>query len=120
VKKPDTSSVGQVKQTTTTTTTQIKKPDIKTTTTTTDKSPPSNNIPRFADKIYPEGITEETYNEKGRVILRHVIKKAGEQTSYLKIVYDWGGVFYFRNEVELSSSSYQQEMQNAKDYFKNK
>lgn len=120
VKRPDTSSVGLVKQTTTTTTTQVKKPDIKTTTTNTDKSPPSNNIPKFADKIYPEGITEETYNEKGRVILRHVVKKASEQTSYLKIVYDWGGVFYFRNEVELSSSSYQQELQNAKDYFKNK
>jgi len=118
VQKPDTSSVVQNKQTTTIV--QNKKPDIKNTTTTTDKKAPATNLPKFADKAYPEGITHETYNEKGMVIYRDVVKKSTQQDSYLKIVYDWGGVFYFRNEVELSSSSYQQELQNAREYFKGK
>jgi len=82
-----------------------------------DKQKPVSNLPKFEEKFYPEGITQETYNEKGRVITRNVVKKNGVQISYVKIVYDWGGIFYFKDELSMSSSSYNQELETAKKYF---
>jgi cytoskeletal protein CcmA (bactofilin family) len=85
-----------------------------------DKQKPTSNLPKFVEKNYPEGITEETYKEKGRIITREVVKKNGVQISYVKIVYDWGGVFYFKDELSMSSSSYSQEIESAKKYFDSK
>ena len=42
------------------------------------------------------------------------------QTVYSKIVYDWGGVYYFKNDVSLSISTYEQELKTAKESFNQK
>ncbi len=94
--------------------------DISQKKTDANKGKQTPTIPKFEDKVYPEGITEETYKEKGRVLLRHVVKKSGVQYSYIKISYDWGGMFYFKDELSMSPSTYTQELQQAKDYFKKK
>lgn len=97
-----------------------KKKPKDTTKPVVDKQKPTSNLPKFVEKNYPEGITEETYKEKGRIITREVVKKNGVQISYVKIVYDWGGVFYFKDELSMSSSSYSQEIESAKKYFDSK
>ncbi len=97
-----------------------KKPKDKPANPNTEKPKPTSSLPKFVEKFYPEGITEETYNEKGRVITRHVVKKNGVQISYVKLVYDWGGVFFFKDELSMSGSSYNQELATAKKYFEKK
>jgi hypothetical protein len=97
-----------------------KKKPKDTTKPVVDKQKPTSNLPKFVEKNYPEGITEENYKEKNRVITREVVKKNGVQISYVKIVYDWGGVFYFKDELSMSSSSYSQEIESAKKYFDSK
>ncbi len=71
-------------------------------------------VPKIIDSDYHEGITEETVNETNRTIYRTVVKIDGTAVNYQKIVYTWGGVFFFKNESNLTQSLFDQEIKNAK------
>ena len=67
------------------------------------------------DKDYPEGISEDKVTESNRVIYRTIIKKATTQEVFSKVVYNWGGVFYFKNSNNLTESNYTSELKRMKD-----
>ncbi len=71
-------------------------------------------VPKIRDSDYREGVTEETVNEITRVIYRTVVKKDGAAYNYQKIVYNWGGIFYFKNENIITEISFEQDIKNAK------
>ena len=76
--------------------------------------PKTAPIPKIIDSDYRDGITEETLTEATRVIYRTVVKKEGSTFNYQKIVYGWGGIFYFKNENSITEISFNQEISNAK------
>ncbi len=76
-------------------------------------------VPKIRDSDYKEGVTEETVAETNRSIFRVVIKKDGATYNYQKIVYKWGGVFYFKNDNSITESTYVQDIKNAKAVLKN-
>jgi hypothetical protein len=80
--------------------------------------PAAPAIPKIRDSDYLEGITEETVNENNRTIYRTVVKKEGTTFNYQKIVYNWGGIFYFKNEVSMTQLLFEQELKNSKAVFK--
>jgi hypothetical protein len=73
-----------------------------------------------AVKTYADGISEETITEKGRIITRHIVTKNNDQITFTKIVYDWGGIYYFKNDVSISLTDYEQELKTAKESFQPK
>ena len=77
--------------------------------------PKTAPIPKIVDSDYREGVTEETITETNRVIYRTVIKKEGLAFNYQKIVYSWGGIFYFKNENSITEISFNQDINNAKE-----
>lgn len=80
----------------------------------TKPTTPNTNIPKIIDSDYKDGVTEETINENNRAIYRTVVKKDGAASNYQKIVYNWGGVFYFKNDNSITELTFQQELKNAK------
>ena len=84
-----------------------------------EKAPPIPKVvapvPKIRDSDYREGVTEETVNETTRVIYRTVVKKDGAAYNYQKIVYNWGGIFYFKNENIITEISFEQDIKNAKE-----
>ncbi|MBL0072161.1 MAG: hypothetical protein IPP34_10295 [Bacteroidetes bacterium] len=72
------------------------------------------------DKDYPEGISEETLPESNRTIYRTVIRKATTQEVFSKVVYNWGGIFYFKNNTSLTESNYSIELKRMKDLLNQK
>ena len=75
-------------------------------------------VPKIRDSDYREGVTDETINESNRIIYRTVVKKDGTAFNYQKIAYNWGGVFYFKNDVSITESSFNQDIKNAKNELK--
>jgi hypothetical protein len=74
----------------------------------------STAVPKILSSDYKEGITEETVKESNRTIQRVVVKMDGSATNYQKIVYNWGGIFYFKNEGSITQSTFEQDIKNAK------
>jgi hypothetical protein len=42
----------------------------------------------------------------------------GTAYNYQKIVYNWGGVFYFKNELSMTEITFDQEIKNARAILK--
>jgi hypothetical protein len=74
--------------------------------------------PKIKDSDYQEGVTEETINESNRTIKRVIVKIDGKSDDYQKVVYNWGGVFYFKNEVSITQNTFEQEIKNARATLK--
>ena len=75
---------------------------------------PTTAVPKIKESDYQEGITDETVNEPNRSILRTVVKKDGVTYNYQKISYNWGGIFYFKNEQAITAILFDQEINNAR------
>ena len=45
---------------------------------------------------YPEGVTEESYIEPGRKIIKRIVVKGNDTNEYTKVIYSWA-VYYFKN-----------------------
>ncbi|MFM8431347.1 MAG: hypothetical protein ACKOA1_00970, partial [Bacteroidota bacterium] len=60
------------------------------------------------------GITEQKIEEAKSTIYRVVVKKDGTVINYQKVVYNWGGVFFFKNDKQISQTTYDQEIKQAK------
>jgi len=52
-------------------------------------------------KKYPEGITVENYNKKGKKIKRVIVNRKGIAKEYIEVVYSYG-TYYFRNGQNIS------------------
>ncbi|MFM2206084.1 MAG: hypothetical protein RL213_59 [Bacteroidota bacterium] len=74
--------------------------------------------PKIKDSDYQEGITEETITESNRSIKRVVIKVDGKADDYQKVVYNWGGIFYFKNEMSITQTTFEQDIKNARATLK--
>jgi len=77
----------------------------------------TTSVPKIVDSDYRDGVTEETVTESNRTIYRTVVKKDGAATNYQKIVYNWGGVFFFRNDNNITQTTFDQDIKQAKAAF---
>ncbi|HNQ12051.1 MAG TPA: hypothetical protein PKM16_02520 [Bacteroidia bacterium] len=84
-----------------------------------NKKEANTMIPVFVDRNYPEGITEETENESNRTIYKTIVKRSTTTDVFYKLVYNWGGVYYFKNELSLTEATYLTEIKNVKNQLKN-
>jgi hypothetical protein len=50
---------------------------------------------------YPEGVTEESYTEGNKVIIRRVVVNGNKADDYSKVIAKWG-TFYFRNGQSIT------------------
>ncbi|MFM7217406.1 MAG: hypothetical protein ACKO1U_05255 [Bacteroidota bacterium] len=71
-------------------------------------------VPKIKNSDYREGVTEEKVEESNRTIYRVVVKKDGDAINYQKIVYNWGGVYFFKNESSITQTTYDQDIKIAK------
>ncbi|MBL0052543.1 MAG: hypothetical protein IPP29_14055 [Bacteroidetes bacterium] len=69
-------------------------------------------------KEYAEGITEEKIEETKLTTYKTIVKRKSSQEVYKKVVYNWGGVFYFKNDQSISELSYNLLINNAKKELK--
>ena len=50
---------------------------------------------------YPEGVTEESYTEGNKVIIRRVVVNGNKADEYSKVIAKWG-TFYFKNGQSIT------------------
>lgn len=60
-------------------------------------------------KKYPQGITEISENDPTCKITKRVVVKGNEAWVYTRKVYNWGGVYYFKDGVQISENTFNQE-----------
>jgi hypothetical protein len=84
----------------------------------TTSSTPSTEVPKVVESDYKDGVTEEKIPESNRTIERTVIKRFGEFNNYQKIIYNWGGIFYYRNESPMTATAFVSEINEAKQQLK--
>ncbi|MFN8229301.1 MAG: hypothetical protein U0V03_00090 [Bacteroidia bacterium] len=70
----------------------------------------SDRIAKLLAK-YPQGITEETINGQGVVIIQRVVVKDQMAWVYQKKIFNWGGITFFRDETVITESTYELETQ---------
>ncbi len=80
--------------------------------------PVAASVPKIIESDYKEGVTDETIKENNRTIYRTVVKKDGSALNYQKVVYNWGGVFYFKNDNSMTELTFQQELKNFRAELK--
>ncbi len=64
---------------------------------------------RKAEEGYDGGqapVHFEEIEEKNRRITKATVKHGDKSVVYMKIVYDWGGIYYFRDDRSISESMY--------------
>jgi hypothetical protein len=54
---------------------------------------------------YPQGVTEESYTEGNKVIIRRVVVQGNKADEYSKVIAKWG-TFYFKNGQSISERSW--------------
>ncbi|MCB0794756.1 MAG: hypothetical protein KDB88_08470, partial [Flavobacteriales bacterium] len=76
---------------------------------------PLNKQKDFADynrsklaQEYPPGVTEESYTEGNKVIIRRVVVSGNKADEYSKVIAKWG-TFYFRNGQSISETIWTSE-----------
>ncbi len=69
--------------------------------------------PRYPNEAreHGEGITEETLEQDGAIILKRTVVQDGGINVYEKIFYKWGGVYYKKNGVDSSEAVWKAETQ---------
>ena len=62
---------------------------------------------------YPEGVYNDVVFESNRTIERTIVNKNNVVNIYKKVKYNWGGIYYFKNEKAISYGLFQSEITNA-------
>jgi hypothetical protein len=57
---------------------------------------------------YPEGVTEESYTEGNKVIIRRVVVNGNRADEYSKVIAKWG-TFYFKNGQSITEPIWKKE-----------
>ena len=60
-------------------------------------------------KKYPQGVTEEQQDESNCKIIKRIVVKGNEAWVYKKKIWNWGGVFYFKDDVSISEYTFEAE-----------
>jgi len=60
-------------------------------------------------KPYPQGQTEEIIHGENVVIIKRIVVKGQEVDVYKKVTHNWGGLFYFKNEMSITQRVWQEE-----------
>ncbi len=55
-------------------------------------------------RTYPEGVTEELYEDKTKKIKRVIVNREGVATEYRQVTHNWGGEYFFRNGQSISKN----------------
>ncbi|HNV96513.1 MAG TPA: hypothetical protein PKG63_08570, partial [Bacteroidales bacterium] len=55
-------------------------------------------------KTYPEGVTEENYEDKSKKIKRVIVNREGVANEYRQVLHSWGGEFFFKNGQSISKN----------------
>ncbi len=76
-------------------------------------------------KTYPNGKTVEEFDLEGKHIVRTIFFENDFRRVLLLVVHDWGGVYYFIDELQIGSrcitrEAYLAEIENEIQYFKHK
>lgn len=82
----------------------IAKTDI-----TSDNSKPyknTENYRKYLATIYPEGWTEEEYEEGKKKVTKRVIVEGKSGDEYLKVLHHYGATYYFKNGVSISYATW--------------
>ncbi len=58
---------------------------------------------------YPPGVTEETINGPGVVIIQRVVVKENNAWVYQKKIFNWGGIAYFRDNSPITELIFEHE-----------
>jgi hypothetical protein len=58
---------------------------------------------------YPQGVTEETSSDKGVVVIRRIMVKGDEAWVYTKKIFNWGGVQWYKDDVAISQSAWEND-----------
>ena len=66
-----------------------------------------HNRSRLAQE-YPEGVTEESYTEGNKVIIRRVVVNGNKADEYSKVIAKWG-TFYFKNGQSITETMWRAE-----------
>ena len=66
-----------------------------------------HNRSKLAEE-YPEGVTEESYTEGNKVIIRRVVVNGGRADEYSKVIAKWG-TFYFKNGQSITEGMWRKE-----------
>ena len=69
--------------------------------------------PRYAEKAkqYPQGVTEESFQEDDAFVIKRIVVTGENYNEYKKIFYKWGGIFYKKNEEEITEVIWNTETQ---------
>ena len=73
---------------------------------------PKSKIEEFLDELakkYPSGVTEENEEGVNFKLTRIIVVKGGKADEYKKVVYNYGGVFWQKNNVQISEVKYKIE-----------
>jgi len=60
-------------------------------------------------KKYPQGVTEHVYEERGKVITERIVVLGKEGHVYRFVKHNWGGQYYFKDNVTISNIQWQKE-----------
>ncbi|MCX7862462.1 MAG: hypothetical protein N2449_05650, partial [Bacteroidales bacterium] len=55
-------------------------------------------------RTYPEGVTEENFEDKTKKIKRIIVNREGVAIEYRQVIHNWGGEFYFKNGQSISKN----------------
>ncbi|MGL5889356.1 MAG: hypothetical protein ACRC3B_05690, partial [Bacteroidia bacterium] len=60
-------------------------------------------------KKYPQGLTEESEKEGGATTTKRIVVAGNKAWVYTRKVYSWGGVYYFKDGVQITEAMYNYE-----------
>ena len=58
---------------------------------------------------YPNGVTEEEYSDNGRTILRRVVIRDDYAGVYTKVMHNWGGIYFFKDNTPITEVVFDNE-----------
>ncbi|PCJ87553.1 MAG: hypothetical protein COA57_04520 [Flavobacteriales bacterium] len=67
-----------------------------------EKTPVDDSFHDRLGEKYPEGVTEDEYQEGSKMILRRIVVKDGHGHEYKRITHRWGGVFYTKDGDQIT------------------
>ena len=77
-----------------------------------DNQTERKDIKKFKNELgkkYPPGVTEESRKEHRKTIVTRIVVKESVGMEYNKVHHDWGGLYYFKNGVPVTSFIWQLE-----------
>jgi len=59
--------------------------------------------------VYPPGLTEETYTDGNKKIVRRIVVFEGRADDFKMVIQPWGARYYFKNGISITKSTFESE-----------